>query len=93
MSSLRSRPESMITFQKFALPVSPLGELPKRLGPQVKVNQRGLHVSKYLSAASGPIDPLQANPSDSTGNTRTCHAHCFTNADAILWGKTTQWLM
>ena len=49
------------------LPVSPLGKLPKRLGPRVEVNQRGLRILRctglhyimyayrYLFAAPGPI--------------------------------------
>ena len=41
MPSLGSRPTSIITLT-YALPVLPLGKLPKKLGPQIEVNQRGL---------------------------------------------------
>ena len=50
--SLGSRLESIIASQDLKLlPVSPLGKLPKRLGPRVEVNQRGLCIFAAVRTA------------------------------------------
>ena len=58
--SLRSQPRSILTSRTYALPVLPLGKLPKRLGPQIKVN-KGLIVASAASSFGLSLSLLSQN--------------------------------